>query len=976
MKTDADTAIVPIPLPPSLEAAAEQRIEAFCQRHDDAGRWLARQLDADADFAQQLRRAWSCSPFIYDICFTWPEVLTDLVASGDLVASYGDEGYNLRLATRLAGVDDEKVLHRVLRQFRRREMVRVVWRDFNRLAPLLETTGDVTRLAEACIQHAMAALYPQVVRQMGTPMGAESGEPQHMVVLGMGKMGAWELNVSSDIDLIFTFPEAGNTEGARRQYSNQEFFLRLAQKLIQALDNTTVDGFVFRVDMRLRPYGESGALVLNFDAMEEYYQTQGRDWERYAMIKARVVAGNSSDGDALMAILRPFTYRKYIDFSAIQSLRDMKSLINREVARLGIVDDVKKSAGGIREVEFIAQAFQLIRGGKDQRFQNPSLKHVLALLDDGMLPPGEAGKLWGAYVFLRNAEHVLQGYRDKQTQRLPGDSEEQEIVATAMGFHCWEDFYSALDGHRAAVKEIYAGIAAESPEEEQRQPVNQQVKALWIGSGGRDDYVAEVDALGFAEAEQIGAQLHALRGSRSVKALTATVRSRLDNFIPLLLTLCLESKNGHIALQRILPLVEGILRRSAYMVLMLENPGALRQLVYLCTGSQWIAEQIRRYPALLDELLDSRTLFTPQDKEAIRQDLRQSMLRIPGDDLEALMEGLRYFRRAQALRIAACEVAGALPLMKVSDNLTWLAEVILEQVLAIAWDWMVGRHGRPGRGDDEPPPGLAVIGYGKLGGLELGHSSDLDLVFLHNASPGHYTDGDKRIDNQTFFMRLCQRMIHILSTQTASGDLYEVDARLRPNGNSGMLVTSVAAFEKYQREDAWTWEHQALVRARAVAGDPAIAAEFDAIRRRILARPRDTAELRRDVVEMREKMRAHLGTSSRDDRFHLKQDAGGLVDIEFLVQYLVLARASDHPALLQYTDNMRILDRVRDSGLLPEGTVTELQETFVGYRTLGHRLSLQGASSVLEGEAAAQLADSRELVTAIWRQQMLDEPET
>jgi len=957
----------------ALVDTACARVADFCQHHREEGAWLAQQL-ADSSFAAQLATVWSCSTFVHETCMISPGTFVELVTSGDLGTSYDDAGYSARLAARLAGTADEKQLQRVLRQFRRREMLRIVWRDFSRAAPLLETTGDVTRLAEACLQHSLEFLQPLVEQQLGTPVGAASGRPQRLVVLGMGKMGAWELNVSSDIDLIFAFPEGGETCGGRRQVSNQEFFIRLAQKLIQALDNNTADGFVFRVDMRLRPYGESGALVLNFDAMEEYYQTQGRDWERYAMIKARVVAGAREDGEALMAILRPFTYRRYIDFTAIQSLRDMKNLINREVARLGNADDVKKGAGGIREVEFIAQAFQLIRGGKDKRFQNPSLQAILGLLaEEQLLPAGEPELLWRAYEFLRNTEHVLQGAGDRQTQVLPEDSGGRAVVAAVMGYNSWQGFYRHLEDHRSAVQRVFAGIAAETSGEARPEPDQQAARALWLGTPDAESLGRELEALGYRDAAALAAQLHELREGRAVKGMSASVRDRLDTFMPLLITLCRERGDATGVLGRILPLVAAVLRRSAYLVLLIENREALRQLVYLCGESSWIASQIGRYPALLDELLDPRTLFTPQDKHSISQDLRQHLLRIPGEDLEAQMEALRYFRRAQALRIAACEVSGALPLMKVSDNLTWLAEAVLEQVQAIAWGWMVARHGRPGRGDPaQADPGLLVVGYGKLGGIELGHGSDLDLVFLHSADPNLASDGERSIDNNSFFLRLCQRMIHILTTHTASGDLYEVDPRLRPNGNSGLLVTSLAAFEKYQRDSAWTWEHQALARARAICGDADLAREFARVRHEILGLPRDPASLVADVVEMREKMRVHLGSKAGDGegQFHLKQDAGGIVDVEFMVQYLVLRHAHQHPDLLEFTDNMRILDAIARNQLMAGEQVQTLQQAYVHYRGLGHRLSLQGAPAVVEVAQGSELDGYRQRVAAIWQQVM------
>jgi [glutamine synthetase] adenylyltransferase / [glutamine synthetase]-adenylyl-L-tyrosine phosphorylase len=948
-------------LPAALAPVFEERLETFYDRHAGGDcSWLDAALRSD-QWARQLVRVWGCSQFVFDTCLEQPEQFRELVESGDLERSYSAGHY----AQRLSGggeITGEQDLHRQLRQLRRREMLRIVWRDFNRMAPLLETTGDVTRLAEYCIHQALAVLHPLVESQLGTPVGKFSGEPQHMLVLGMGKMGAWELNVSSDIDLIFSYPEGGETRNGRKVVSNQEFFVRLGQKLIQALDNKTVDGFVFRVDMRLRPYGESGALAMNFDALEEYYQAQGRDWERYAMIKARVVAGQPSQAGALMAILRPFTYRRYIDFSAIQSLRDMKSLINREVARLGITDDVKKSAGGIREVEFIAQAFQLIRGGKDTEFQNPRLQDILELLArEELLPDGMADNLWQAYQFLRNTEHVLQGMNDRQTQTLPTGGSARAIVAHVMGCEDWDEFYRQLEAHRSIVKTVFQGIAAPSSSEVERGGAT-AAATLWRDAIDAASLASGLENLGYRDVGDVAGRLFTLRESRAVAAMTNSVRERFDRFIPLLIDCSAKLDNGTETLARILPLVESILRRSAYLVLMNENPDALRQLVYLCSQSRWIAEQISQYPALLDELLDVRTLFTPADKQSIAQDLRQQLLRTSEDDLEAQMEALRYFRRAEGLRIAACEVEGALPLMKVSDNLTWLAEVIVDKVLTMAWRWMIERHGRPGAAEGVTPS-LLVIGYGKLGGIELGHGSDLDLVFLHNADASLDSDGERSLDNNSYFARLCQRMIHILSTRTLGGDLYEVDTRLRPNGNSGLLVTSLGAFEKYQLENAWTWEHQALLRARVVAGDSELAAQFEDIRRRVLAMEREPATLRTDVVEMREKMRSHLGSKGKPDQFHLKQDAGGMVDIEFIVQFIVLRHAHRFPELTTYTDNIRILEAIAARGLLTSQQVRDLTETYIFYRSMGHRLNLQGQSNLV---ALDEISARRQLVQSIW----------
>ncbi|MEZ5530402.1 MAG: bifunctional [glutamate--ammonia ligase]-adenylyl-L-tyrosine phosphorylase/[glutamate--ammonia-ligase] adenylyltransferase [Porticoccaceae bacterium] len=958
-----------LPLPTEMLEQWQQRLSQFNSRAAaEQAEWLAAALSGSA-FADSIARAWSGSEFVAATCIGQPAMFQQLVQSGDLGASIAADDFSRRLNQFLDTVTSEDELLRALRHFRNREMVRIVWRDLTRAAQLEETTADMTALAESVLQCTLDYLYPRACQDWGTPVNRQ-GEPQQLVILGMGKLGAWELNVSSDIDLIFAYPEAGETVGGKRSLSNQEFFVRLGQRLIKALDARTADGFVFRVDMRLRPYGQSGALVLNFDALEEYYQTQGRDWERYAMIKARVVAGDRQAGAELMAMLRPFTYRKYIDFSAFESLRSMKALINREVQRKGISGDVKRGAGGIREVEFVAQAFQIIRGGRDSRFQTPALKDVLPLLaSEGLLPREHTEALYEGYRFLRDVEHVVQGWQDKQTQLLPADESGQRRVAALMGFEDWAAFVARLDEHRERIHRLFEDVVAEerrtddSPETE----AHRLASCIWESADSEGVMPEALASLGYAQSDEASMLLVALRDSRAVQAMASDTRVRLDSLMPLVIQACAGVANAAETLGRVLKLVEAVARRSAYLVLLRENPLALQTTVKLFAASSWVADQLVRYPALLDELLDSRTLLTLPDRDALSDELRQQLLRVPGEDLEAQMEVLRYFQRSHGLHVAACEIEEILPLMKVSDYLTWLAEAILEHVLEMAWDQMVERHGVPKTADGSDA-GFLIVGYGKLGGLELGHGSDLDLVFLHNADAAKPTDGDKPIDSGSFFARLGQRIIHILTARLPSGDLYEVDMRLRPSGNSGMLVSSLASFEKYQMGEAWVWEHQALVRARAIAGAEELANEFAAIRERVLCNQRDRDELKAAVVEMREKMRKHLGTAvaagSEPEIFHLKQDAGGIVDIEFMVQFAVLAWSHEIPGLTRWSDNIRILETLEESGVISGDDAQCLISAYKKYRSAGHRLQLQQATGVVP---AAEFAAERELVKAAWQ---------
>jgi glutamate-ammonia-ligase adenylyltransferase len=1021
-----------LPLAPLLDKLARlhfRRLEEAQQAQFSAPEdetfecWLSRACEANANLSSQLIMILVGSQFVVDSWVRKPQLLRDQVDGGELWLAELD--HRQQLAYLLEGISDDQGLGRVLRQYRQRQMCRIIFRDLNRLAQMLDTTRECSLLAEASIDAALDTLHPVLCKELGTPMSKpEADEPaveQHMVVLGMGKLGAYELNLSSDIDLIFAYPEGGETVGGRRSVANQNFFLRLGQRLIKALDTLTGDGFVFRVDMRLRPYGQSGALALSFDAMEEYYQDQGREWERYAMIKARVVGGDRQQGEQLMAMLRPFTYRRYIDFSAIESLRSMKEMINREVIRKGKQQDVKLGLGGIREIEFVAQTFQLIRGGRETELQDRRLLVILGLLaENGCLPLPAVEELSEAYVFLRNVEHAIQGWQDRQTQILPDDESGLQRIAYTLGFCEAGDvsdtqrFMAQLDAYRERVHHHFSQVIAPIDEHEEQQA--KESLEWWEDEWDLQTLACDLSQRGFEQAEESARRLIALRDGQQVRAMQNVGLERLQRFLPLLLNELEQHGQGHASrtLERVLVLVESVLRRTAYLVLLIENPHALGQLVVLCEASPWIAEQLARHPVLLDELLSSGSFAQVPDRQTLhnelRSELQQNVLRLNWDDLEGHMDALRYFKLANGLRVAAAEVSGLLPLMKVSDYLTALAEVILEHVLVLAWQQMTARHGEPARqpvleqeaglGDGAHEvlahevlkaegPDFLIVGYGKSGGIELGHGSDLDLVFIHNA-PSGYTDGEKPLDNKVFFARLGQKIIHILNTQTAMGQLYEVDMRLRPSGNSGMLVSSIEAYEAYLLNEAWTWEHQALVRARALAGNAKLIRQFEQVRESVLCLPRDLPVLRDDVSSMRGKMIEHLapaktkgkpafkpGTESftsggqnkvaESGKFHLKHSEGGIVDIEFMVQYAVLAWANKQPELTRYTDNIRILSILRESGQISELVEQSLREAYITYRSHTHRLALQRQSSEIDGQA---FLSERKQVMDAWQQLM------
>ena len=884
-----------------------------------------------------------------------------LIVSGDLQRIYDAETYSKQLSATLCDVTDEAALQRQLRYFRQREMVRIIWRDLAGWADLAETMRDLSALADACVQQSLTLLHQWLSIDVGEPVN-KHGEAQQLIVLGMGKLGACELNLSSDIDLIFTYPEDGETRGGRRSLSNEEFFTRLGRKLIQALDNITIDGFVFRVDMRLRPFGDSGAMAASFASMEDYYQTQGREWERYAMIKARALTGSEKSKNELLRLLRPFIYRRYLDYGVFDSLREMKGMIAAQLHLKGMEDNIKLGAGGIREIEFIGQVFQLIYGGRDEPLQQRPILIILDLLAQReLLSTDTVAELKVAYDFLRRTEHRIQAWADKQTHLLPNDEAGQLRIARLMGFADWSSFSAILMKNRQRVQNHFEQLLAVS----QTNDVVENTVSLF--NDDNDKRLAHLQKLGFSDTQICLERLDGLLNSHDCRHLSEIGRERLEKLLPLLIMETAKVANSDDCLSRVMPLLESIMRRSAYMSLLVENPSALTQLIRLCSASPWISRQLARYPVLLDELLDPRSLYTVPVREEQARSLSQAIASVEKHDLERQMILLREFRQIASLHVAAADVTGALPLMRVGDQLTELAEIELNQVFQLAWNFLVERHGRPPCTDTDElsESGFVVLAYGKLGGLELGYGSDLDLVFIYDDKTNQgSTDGRKPVDALVFYIRLAQRMISLLNTMTPSGLLYEVDMRLRPNGLSGLLVTSVSGFAEYQHNDAWTWEHQALVRARCVSGDQNLAQQVAEIRQEVLAKQRDSVFITKEVSDMRAKMRGQLDKSS-DQLFDLKQGMGGITDIEFMVQYAVLVWSADFPELLLYTDNIRILSALTTTDKLSEQDGTLLADAYRFYRKQANHCVLQEIPALVP---LTEVKQYQPRVMALWRQ--------
>ncbi len=838
--------------------------------------------------------------------------------------------------------------YRALRQLRRRTLATLIVRDLAGWADLAEVTQTMTRLAEHSIHAALEWITADVAASTGTPRNA-AGVAQHMIVLGMGKLGGAELNVSSDVDLVFVYPEDGDTDGAR-VVSNHEYFSRVGRALIAALGEITEDGFVFRVDMRLRPYGDSGPLAVSFEMLENYLITQGREWERYAWIKARALQGTSAGTQTLMALVRPFIYRRHLDYSAFASMRDLHQQIRREVERRERAGDIKLGRGGIREIEFIAQLFQLIRGGHDAALRRQPTLEVLALVAErGLLPAAAVTELAAAYVFLRNLEHRLQYLDDQQTHTLPTHTENQQRVARSMGYADYASLRHALKRHRDTVARHFDALFTQAP------AAQHALAPLWTHSGDAAACTASLGALGFKRAAGLQSRIARLHDSARYRQMPATSQSRFDRLLPLTIESAAAGANpdADVTLERLLVFLEGISRRESYLALLEEYPQARSQLTALMRASPWVAQYLTQHPILLDELLDPRTLHTPPDWPALAAQLRAT-INGAEDDSEKQMDVLRHFKHAQSLRLVAQDLAGALPLETLSDHLSDLASVVLAETVRLAWLGVRQRQ--------RPAPAFAVIGYGKLGGQELGYASDLDLVFLHDDEA---PDGAEAVEN---YVRLAQRINTWLASTTAAGLLYETDLRLRPDGASGLLACNVKAFRDYQQGQAWVWEHQALTRARFVAGDPAVGAQFESIRSALLRRPRERASLRAEVAAMREKIHAAHPNSS--GLFDVKHERGGIVDVEFMVQYLVLGYAHEHPELTANIGNLALLKLAAQIGLIPAAGAHAAQQAYRGWRQTQHTLRLQGEryARVAAGPVAAHAAAVGDLWHSVFGQ--------
>jgi glutamate-ammonia-ligase adenylyltransferase len=908
-----------------------------------------------------LERAAALSPFVADV-LAQDEGAVTLTESGkvELVAP---ADYLPQLQRALKDINDEAVAQRVLRHYRKKWFAALAAADSHQQLPLRDMLTQLSAAADAFIIAARDWLYPRFTERFGTPRdSADNAQP--LWVLGMGKLGGRELNFSSDIDLIFCYPERGETDHPRKPMETDVFFTKLVQGMMSLLDGLTADGRVFRVDLRLRPFGQSGPVVTSLAALEYYYQEQGRDWERYAMVKARLIGADSAGELAFKELLRPFVYRRYIDFSAIDALRKMKTLINQETKRQGVQNNIKLGPGGIREVEFIAQTFQLIRGGQQRQLQTQSLYQAYAVIaEQELLPQTSVQELLSSYELLRRVEHALQEYNDEQTQTLPDDQERQQALAAFFDLS-WDALRCQIQDAMATVHRHFENVIGDNESDDEDAGA---LQILWQDM--LEDHTA-LDVLHDYGLDKQRAQLiwqlvNDLRLEVRRRGSGPRGRKAMAKLVPLLLQRCIQLADAEVVLERVFTVLRRIMSRTAYVELLVENLGAREQLVKLCRASSWIAQHLANFPILLDELIDPQHLYELPELNEYRAIIHEYLLRIPEqeDDLEAQMNALRQARQSCQLKIAAADISGGLPLMKVSDHLSYLAEAIIAAVVHLAWQHLTARHGCP-PGCSAEKMGFAVIAYGKLGGLELNYSSDLDLVFVTDSDYQGETDGAKPLEVQQFYLRLAQRVLHLFTTRTVIGTLYEVDMRLRPSGKAGLLVTRLSTYASYLQEDAWTWELQALVRARPVFGDRELCQAFSNLRQEQLRQQREAIGLATQVVEMREKMRTHKEQRSEQHSFDLKQGVGGITDIEFLVQYLVLRFSHEQPGLTDFTDNVRILEQAGQLGVMPAAQAQALTEVYIREREWLHQLALDDRGSLTH----QPFADERTLVEKAWHE--------
>ena len=943
---------------PQLLAAESQRQRVRLKEHLGAEDFDALSAISGFDYVLGL------SDFIAGTLFSYPGSCRKYLGAGALerplsVPFVRDEVHKLILP----GLSDAELKKR-LRMIRRCLLSLVAWRDLTGRASLEEVLSTTSAIAEIIVLRTMQVVRAALARLFGDAL-TEEGESLPLLVLGMGKLGGEELNFSSDLDLIFVYPHEGETRGGARSTSFKDFFSQQVRHLANLLADNTADSFCYRIDLRLRPFGDAGALVNSFDALSDYYETQGRTWERYAMVKARLLGGDEAYGHwagDLNDLLRPFVYRRYLDYGAVESLRKIKLLIESEARRRHLEHNFKLGPGGIREVEFIAQVFQLMRGGRICELRSRSLRQTLKTLGElELLPDRVCEMLDTCYVYLRRLENAVQEFSDRQTQDLPSAEREQQRLLLAMNHT--GDYASLLSEIATVMQAVHGEFVAIFASDRNDELADAQYE-LWDNSADDKEQAALLSEVLPKEGvrEALAVEIVRLRSQLARMPVGKVGRETLRNLMPTVINMVCKDQEPATLFVKVGRLIETVALRTTYLQLLNDNRQVLERFVQLLKENALASELITAHPILLDELLVPQYFNSPPSADEFLQMLQERLLRLDPDDLELQMEELRLFKKMMILRVAMSDKSERLPLMKISDCLTWLAEALIRELCLLSWKQCEERYGAP-PGCFISDPGMVVIAYGKLGGIELGYKSDLDIVFIRSDDEGQ-TVGDKAVPCAMFYQRLVQRLLHLSSTRTIGGVLYDLDVRLRPDGDSGLLITSMAAYAEYQRKRAWTLEHQALVRARPIAGSSGLRERFLQLREQVLRTPRDPDKLREDVLKMRAKMRESLDRG-KNGLYDLKHSRGGMVDIEFIAQYLVLREAPSHPDMVLWSDNVRIFEECSRLGIISAATCTQLKEAYLAIRGLYHRISLADLPRVVAAaDRPAQCAD----VERIWQE--------
>lgn len=903
---------------------------------------------------QILQRVFHCSPWAEQCCQTHPQFLVDGINNNIFKQIYTKETYLQQLAL----LDGKDILNfgKQLRLWRKQAMLRIIFRCCASWASLYETLADLSALADAAIYFVEQQTFTQLTEKYGTPLN-QQGEPQHLVIVALGKLGGEELNLSSDIDLLFAHAEEG--ELAKSGLSYADFYQRQGQQFIKLMNEITAEGFVFRVDMRLRPYGDSGPLVMSFTALENYYQAQGREWERYALIKARPVTGSIQNKKEFMQLIRPFVYRRYVDYTVLQSLREMHNLIEQEVQRKNLQEHIKLGAGGIRAIEFIVQMHQLIRGGREPILQQGNFFNALNQLRlQEIIPINMAEDLRQAYVFLRNTEHALQAVQDQQTHTLPHTAEERQRLVYALNFETWEDFYNILNVHRNKVIHYFAEYAELPNVSGVATTSVSPLVLLWKGKLDEETAFNELKNIGFVDPEPIYIRLRYYAEHPQCRHLTPQAMQRLLACVPGLLIQIAQNKDPLNTLTRTFDLVMAVVKRSAYLVLLIEKPKALERLVFLCGASLWVSQELVLHPMLLDELLDERTWARIPKRSEIIQELQKTLNKVTSDDTEQQMDALRKIKHLNFFRVAVVEIQGILTATDASKTLSMIAQIIVQVVFVLVWRQQIARFTQQSLAELLLEHELvklrhlpfAVIAYGNFASAELNYTSDLDLVFLYETqdlSAWGITASTQ--ETHEILLRMAKRMMHWLNTPTTMGILFRIDTQLQPEGSAGLLVSEWQSFADYQLTRAWLWEQQALVRARMVYGVMDLRRKFRKLRRQVLCQSRTNAQVREEILAMRSRMQRY-NKSIDPARFNLKTDSGGMVDIEFIIQYAVLCKAAQYPELIKYPDNARLCKNLCKIGALTEQQAQIMLDTYTLYREQAHHLALQNLPAIVEAE--------------------------